>query len=224
VRVIVYDDGYRDNGRRPCLYLENKGIPRKFSGGNIPKNCVVTAKEHIICEKVISVIYQISLLDSVEAMHFIPLKHKDWGINFVSWAETAKFLGLTIDRTEFILRAEFEHTAERLDKLRQGQIVESGPNEMEIININFLKTIDNYLNIYKSVLNQGNKITLKPGKKPGPGPGQKQISNQNRTPNWLDPIVTEPEGSKVIFAGFKPSKNGIKYTILVAIPPLNQSL
>jgi len=166
----------------------------------------------------LSVVYQINLANSVEAMHFIPLSHNECGINFTSWKEAAEFLELTIEKTRYLLESEFKFTTERLNKLEEEQNVEPDLNETEIVTFNIRKTTDDgYWNTAKHKESSGGrKITIEPG------PGLRQRSDQNRRSNWLDPIVTTPEGATVIFSRYKPGRHGRggQYTIMVAVPSL----
>jgi hypothetical protein len=221
----MFNDGIRFNGRRPCLYLLKGGVLKKFSGGNIPKYCVVIAKQHLANKDGVSVIYQINLANSVEALHYIPLGHKEWGVSFTSWKETAEYLGLTIEKTRRLLETEFKFTNERLNRLEEGLDVEPNPNLPQIVIFNIKKTTDNdkywYTPKRKKSLD-GQIVTIKPGGIPGPRwlwPEPRRRSDQIWS-NWLDPIATTPNGAQVIFCRHRPGRYGGQYTIMVAVPSL----
>ena len=126
----------------------------------------------------------------------------------------AETLGLPVDIAQAVIRAEYKATAERLDKLEEFVLaVEAEGHETETVVISFGSPTnrairEGYWDSPKSgQTSEGRKVTVEPG----------------NGVDWNNPVVIEPEGTKVLSARHSPGMHGGYYAIEVAVPTATPS-
>jgi len=207
--MYSYNDGLCAAGRRPRLYLAKGGEVRKFSGENIPGFCAIVTLQYEKRGKWSNTTYQLDLVPGVRPLYFLSPMHGTWGDNLGSWGEVAETLGLPVDIAQAICHAEYKTTAERLDKLEEFALaVEAGGYGTETVVISFGSPTnrairEGYWGSPKSgQTSDGRKVIVEPGNGVG----------------WNNPVVIEPEGTKVLSSCHSPGMHGGYYTIEVVVP------
>lgn len=210
--MYTYNDGLRPAGRYPRLYFAKGGEVKKFVGKNIAGYCAVITAQYKKCGKWSNTTYQIDLAPGVRPLHFLSPMHGTWGDNLGSWGEVAETLGLPVETSKELIRAEYRNTAQRLDELEEFALaVEAEGFEAETVVISFGSPTnrairDGYWSSPKSgQTSDGRKVTVEPGK-------------GKYGADWSKPIVVEPEGAKVLSSCHSPGMHGGYYTIEVAVP------
>ena len=208
--MYSYNDGLCAAGRRPRLYLAKGGEVCKFSGENIPGFCAIATSQYEKRGKWSNTTYQLDLVPGVRPLYFLSPMHGTWGDNLGSWGEVVETLGLPVDIAQAIIRAEYKTTAERLDKLEEFALaVEAEGYETETVVISFGSPTnrairEGYWGSPKSgQTSDGRKVVIEPG---------------NGVRGWNNPVVIEPEGTKVLSSRYSPGMHGGYYTIEVVVP------
>lgn len=216
--IYSYNDGLREGGRVPCLYLAKGGEVKKFIGQNIPGFCAVATEQYQKSGKWSNTDYQLALAPGVRPISFISPMHGTWGDNLGSWGEVAETLGLPVDVAQSLIRAEYNSTAERLDKLEKFALAtEAEGHETETVVISFgspnkRAISEGYWEKPKSFqTSDGRTVTVEPSK------GQYGV-------DWDKPLVVTPEGAQIISSRHQPGMHGGYWTIEVAVPTVPVSL
>ena len=207
--MYSYNNGLCAAGRWPHLYLAKGGEVCKFSGENIPGFCAIAASQYEKRGKWSNTTYQLDLVPGVRPLYFLSPMHGTWGDSLGSWGEVVETLGLPVDIAQAIIRAEYKATAERLDKLEEFALaVEAGGHETETVVISFGSPTnrairEGYWDSPKSgQASDGRKVVIEPGNGGG----------------WDEPVVVEPEGTKVLSARHSSGMHGGYYAIEVVVP------
>ena len=135
--------------------------------------------------------------------------HGTWGDNLGSWGEVIETLGLPVGIAQEVIRTEYKATAERLDKLEEFVLaVEAGGCGTETVVISFGSPTnrairEGYWSSPKSgQVSDGRKVVVEPG----------------NGGDWSNPVVIEPEGTKVLSSRYSPGMHGGYYTVEVVVP------
>ena len=145
----------------------------------------------------------------VRPLYFLSPMHGTWGDSLGSWGEVAEILGLPVDIAQAIIRAEYKATAERLDKLEEFVLaVEAEGHEAETVVISFGSPTNR-------AIREGYWGSPKSGQA---SDGRKVIAEPGNGVDWLNPVVIEPEGTKVLSARHTSGMHGGYYTIEVVVP------
>ena len=204
-----YNDGLYAAGRWPHLYLAKGGEVRKFSGKNIPGFCAIATSRYEKRGKWSNTTYQLDFVPGVRPLYFLSPMHGTWGDNLGSWGEVAEMLGLPVDIAQAIIHTEYRATAERLDKLEEFvEAVEAEGHETETVVISFGSPTNR-------AIREGYWSSPKGGQA---SDGRKVIVKPGNGVDWNNPVVIEPEGTKVLSSRHSPGMHGGYYTIEVVVP------
>ena len=207
--MYSYNDGLCAAGRRPRLYLAKGGEVCKFSGENIPGFCAITTSQYEKRGKWSNTTYQLDLVPGVRPLYFLSPMHGTWGDNLGSWGEVVETLGLPVDIAQETIRAEYKTTAERLDKLEEFALaVEAEGYETETVIISFGSPTNR-------AIREGYWSSPKSGQT---SDGRKVVVKPVTGFDWRNPVVIEPEGTKVLSSCHSPGMHGGYYTIEVVVP------
>lgn len=210
--MYEYNDGLKNAGRTPRLYLAKGGEVQKFTGVNMPGFCAIATSKYEKCGKWSNTTYQLDLVPGVRPLYFLSPMHGTWGDNLGSWGEVAETLGLPVDVAQALIRAEYKGTAERLDKLEEFALaVEAQGNETETVVVSFGSPTNRSISEgywekpKSSKTSYGRAVTVSPSK------GEYGA-------DWSKPSVVEPEGAKIISSRHQPGMHGGYWTIEVVVP------
>jgi len=240
-----YNDGRCCGGRYPRLYLAKGGEVQKFDGENIPGYCAVVTEQYEKAGKWSNTSYRLELAPGVRALYFLSPLHGTWGDNLGSWGEVAEELGLPVDVAQAIVRAEYPHTAKRLDDLEQFALAVEATGEMttETVVISFGSPTNRSIregfwgNPKSSRTSDGRVVTVAPGvmsaeeadrrarewgERCGYSADSPKVAQFREEltacVGWDHPVIVEPEGAKVISSRYSPGMHGGYRTVEVAVP------
>jgi len=203
-----YNDGLCSAGRRPRLYLAKDGKAFKFSGENIPGVCVIVQSHYEKNGEWSNTTYKLGLVPGVRPLFFLSPIHGTWGENLGSWGEVAEVLGLPVEVAQAIIRAEYKKTAERLDKLEKFALELEGMGyTTETVVISFGSPSNRAIS--EGYWESPKKGATSDGREGVIAPGEG---------GWLNPMVIEPEGAKILSSRHSPGMHGGYYAVEVAVP------
>lgn len=195
-----------------CLVRGNKFV--EFDGHSIEGYCDVGPVAYKTYDYKWEIDYFLNLAPRVKALNFSLSKNGELQLlksDFGSWEKLGNALNLPLKTIQLIIRTKFKTAASQLDKqLDKFNLVEEiNIDDQRAVSVEFgtpttQETLDGFWSNPKGGLTKdGLLVTLGPG---GPGFG------------WIKPIVTNPEGAKVLSSSYKAGPGGKWWTVRIQVP------
>ncbi|BFT94992.1 MAG: hypothetical protein MNSN_01920 [Minisyncoccus archaeiphilus] len=215
---MEYNNGLQSGGRTPRLYLLKGSNFIKFAGQSIEGYSSVITEKYQKNGKWSNTTYQLELFPGVRALEMLSPLHGIWGEWFLSWGDACERLCLPIESVQEIIRTEYPSTVRRLDKIEDFamKLEEASSVESEIVIVSFgtptnRSIREGYWEQEKSSqTSDGQPVVIVPAK-------------GEFGPDWNNPSVLSPEGSRVVSSVHKPGMHGGYWTVEVMVPVLNKS-
>ncbi len=212
MKQFSWNDGRRSGGRRPRLYLAKAGAATKFQGSNLPGLCVVATEHYEKSGKWSNTTYGLNLATGVRPIEMLSPLHGTWGDNLSSWGDAVSELGLPLEATQTLIRAEYPSTAERLDAVETFALeAEAEGGDMEVVVISFGAPTNRA--IREGWWSQPKSGRTTDGKNVVIAPADGEYG-----PDWGNPVVVEPEGATIIATKRTPGMHGGYWAVEVAVP------